>query len=222
MRKITVVRPKHFACAMVKYSVELDGKPFAKIKNNDTVSIEVDDQKHEMKVCTRGVFDKGDKVFSKMPIPAGDTDYCFQLEIVMEAPMLRPSTGEVLKEVTGLTLTLGSSLSHILLDEKLHAAILTHPETKLVVSLKPEGWYVFVEENGQLAKVVANKYTQYLGAGKISMGGLVQAMDLTGFRSDDLVEKTTTQIADQFLALVPGWEVLGSKKRTIWLKAVSR
>jgi hypothetical protein len=53
MRKLTVIRDRKVACAFVNYSILVDGREYAVIKNGKTITVEIPDGAHCINVMNK-------------------------------------------------------------------------------------------------------------------------------------------------------------------------
>lgn len=214
MRNIQINRPKRFVVALVTMIVNVDGKKAAKLKNGAQITLQVDENQHELRVHG-GVFNG--KAFSwTLTIPAGTLDYAFQVDLLENqqgetGPVLRPCGAEPLSDkVTGVVSHLGTTLTRELLGGETRAVMAGMPGARLTLNLEETGWDLVLRQGEERKTVLeAQPYFNMSGALIIQVNA---SLNRAGLKTPEGREEILNTVFREYLAYLPGYRVVGENE----------
>lgn len=208
MRTIKIYRPKMMEACACKLIVEMDGKVIGKLANGMDISAEVDEQKHEL-YLHGGMF-AGKDFSCKLNIPAGRYDYTLQTDMLSLTngykPMLRPCGTAPMGSAPRLRLLLGSTLTTLLLDDKLRDILKKLPGSRLNLVLEQEQWRLDVRLGQERKTLFTSPYSQTKGK---LMAAAMNAVEQADLKTPEGREKLTELFLRDYVAYLPDYHLTG-------------
>lgn len=206
MREIIISRPRRFECSAVALKVEVNGKELAKLKNDKRIVMQVDEGPQVIRV--HGGFWSGKAFQDTVKIPAGQYSYTFQVDFISASssnyvPLLRPFGGDHEKDDSRTITLLGSTLSKVLLEEKVREALRNIPGASLKLMLLPKEWRVLLWHDGGGQILLRSEYSHATGGLTAAIMNAVEHADLGTAEGR---EKMLDTIMNNYIAWLPDYE----------------
>ena len=208
MRTIKIYRPKMMEACACKLIVEMDGKVIGKLANGKDMSVEVDEQKHEL-YLHGGMF-AGKDFSCKLSIPAGRYAYTLQTDMLSLTngykPMLRPCGTAPTKSAPRLRLLLGSTLTTLLLDDRLRDILAGMPGARLNLVLEQAQWRLDVCLGQARKTLYTSPYSRAEGQ---ALAAVMNAVEQADLKTPEGREKLTELFLRDYVAYLPDYHLTG-------------
>lgn len=210
MREIIISRPKRFECAAVALNVSINGKKLAKVKNNQRIVMQVDDGPQEIKV--HGGFWSGKAFADTVKIPAGSHGYEFRVDFISATnsnylPLLRPCSGEFVKDDTRTIALMGATLCKLLLDEKLREGLAKLPDARLRLIIEPTEWKLLLCLGGASKVLFNSEYSHATGGLTAAM---INALEHGDLKTPEGRAKICDKVLTDYASCLPEYERVGA------------
>lgn len=209
MGTLKIYRPNRMTAAMSKVIVEIDGKKIDKLANGKELSIQIDEQAHELHVHFG--FLSGKQCASKLMIPAGGFSYTFQTEMMEltngTKPVLVPGGSATRKEASRVIQLMVSTLTTVLLDQKLRDILASVPGARLKLSVEEQQWGLFVCAGTESKLLLNQPYSQRKGSLLAAATNFLEHGDL---RTPEGRAKFVDMIFTEYLQYLPDYQQVGN------------
>ena len=206
MRTIRLIRPARMKAAALKLQVELDGNKAGKLANRSELTLEMDENAHELHM--RGGLLASKDFCASLIVPAGSYSYCFQIDVIdfktsgNYKPILRPCAGEPLKEDTRLRSLIGAASTLVLLDPKVRSA-LSQEDTRIQLRLEIDSWNLALVTGQQRTVIFSQPYSSRGGS---LLSAAVGSMERLSVDTPEHREETIRHTFTEYLDLLPDYE----------------
>ncbi|MBR3275257.1 MAG: hypothetical protein IKG08_01410 [Eubacterium sp.] len=206
MRTVRILRPKRFESGGNKLQVDVDGKQEGKLSNGKEITLQLDENSHELSL--HGGIMQGKGFACKLTVPSGSYSYTFQVDM-MEAsgnagykPVLRPTDGQRLKDQIRAISLIGTNSTIILMNEEIRKMLKNTPNATVQLVLSENSWLLGMDDGNRKVKLFEQNYAS-------TTGGIMAAINTAAQKAavEDHNAAIDT-ISGEYYRFLPDYELL--------------